>query len=180
MAITKIQTVTVGAGGAASIDFTSIPGTYTDLMVVLSLRVNNASNGTDALVQFNSDSTGANYSWRRFTGNGATASDSGSGYRLLGLTNGGAETSNTFGSMSAYIPNYTGSTQKTYSVDTITENNSAIGNTYFQQLVAGKWTGTAAITSLTINLNGSQAFVQYSSATLYGITKGSSGGVTVS
>ena len=42
----KIQTVTVGSGGAASIDFTSIPQTYTDLKIVLSARTNRA-NATD-------------------------------------------------------------------------------------------------------------------------------------
>ena len=35
---TLISSVTVGAGGASSIDFTSIPATYTDLLVKFSLR----------------------------------------------------------------------------------------------------------------------------------------------
>jgi hypothetical protein len=34
----KIDTVTVGSGGAASIEFTNIPQTYTDLQIVLSAR----------------------------------------------------------------------------------------------------------------------------------------------
>jgi len=38
-----IQTVTVGSGGAANIEFTSIPQTYTDLVVVLSLRNNRST-----------------------------------------------------------------------------------------------------------------------------------------
>jgi hypothetical protein len=35
-----IATVEVGSGGAADIEFTSIPGTYTDLLVCLSKRRN--------------------------------------------------------------------------------------------------------------------------------------------
>jgi len=35
----KIQTVTVGSGGAASIEFTSIPQTYTDLKLVVITQV---------------------------------------------------------------------------------------------------------------------------------------------
>ena len=37
--LVKIQTVTVGSGGASSIDFTSIPQTYTDLCLVYSARL---------------------------------------------------------------------------------------------------------------------------------------------
>jgi hypothetical protein len=33
-----IATVTVGSGGATDIEFTSIPGTYTDLLIKSSLR----------------------------------------------------------------------------------------------------------------------------------------------
>jgi hypothetical protein len=39
---TAIKTVTVGSGGAANIDFTSIPQTYTDLVLKVSARMNRA------------------------------------------------------------------------------------------------------------------------------------------
>jgi hypothetical protein len=45
---------------------------------------------------------------------------------------------------------------------------------------AGLWNNTAPITSITLGSLNSASFVTNSSATLYGITKGSSGGVTVS
>ena len=35
---TQIASVTVGSGGAASIDFTSIPSTYTDLCIKTSIK----------------------------------------------------------------------------------------------------------------------------------------------
>jgi hypothetical protein len=57
-----IATVEVGSGGATDIDFTSIPGTYTDLLVYLSGRRTTAAE-SDLAVQFNGDTAG-NYSWR--------------------------------------------------------------------------------------------------------------------
>ena len=49
-----IATVTVGAGGAASIDFTSIPGTYTDLLVLISARSTRSTDYRDELfIRFN-------------------------------------------------------------------------------------------------------------------------------
>jgi len=69
----KIASVTVGAGGASSIDFTSIPGTYTDLKVVISARGSRSNSGSQTVsVRFNSDS-GANYSRRSSTDGGADA-----------------------------------------------------------------------------------------------------------
>ena len=56
----KIASVTVGSGGASSIDFTSIPSTYTDLVVVHSLRGTNAAVYQQARIQFNGD-TASNY-----------------------------------------------------------------------------------------------------------------------
>ena len=55
----KLQTVTVGSGGASSIDFTNIPQTYTDLKIVLSARTNRASQTFDFVsVVFNSNKIG--------------------------------------------------------------------------------------------------------------------------
>jgi hypothetical protein len=91
-------------------------------------------------------------------------------------------TSNTFGNSSIYIPNYTGSTAKSVSIDSVGENN---GTASEQIISAALWNNTAAITSITLtslddNLNPSGNFAQYSSVSLYGILKGTSNGVTVS
>ncbi len=165
----KIQTVTVGAGGAATIDFTSIPQTYTDLKIVLSIRWSDA--GTDTLgVQFNSSTSG--YSARWVTGNGASAS-SGSdtssplalGYQALG---GSGTTASVFGNAEIYIPNYTSSNNKSVMSDTVSENNAT---TAWQALNAGLWSNSAAITSVTLKpYSGAGTFVQYSTATLYGVS----------
>ena len=95
-----ISTVTVGSGGAATISFSSIPATYTDLKVVASLRAT-GSRGEDAvLIRFNSDSTAANYTARTIRGNGsATSSEyltSGFAGMYIGEFNGGTSTANSF------------------------------------------------------------------------------------
>lgn len=164
---TKIASVTVGAGGAGTIAFTSIPQTYTDLKVLLSTR-STYSAGFDSLgIYFNGSQ--ADISNRNIGGNGSSASSSSSTYRAIGTNDSAFATANTFASTEIYIPNYTGSTFKSMSVDSVAENNATPANVL---LVANLWSQTAAITALTFdNSTSGQNFVQYSTATLYGISK---------
>jgi hypothetical protein len=164
MAVTykKIASVTVGSGGAANMDFTSIPATYTDLVIKISARGNNATE-TSINVSFNGST--ANFSNRYVQGNGAAAS-SAQAARLVGQVTGTNVTANTFANSETYIPNYAGSTNKSFSTDTVTENNAT---TAYQNLSAGLWSNTAAINQITLT-PASGAFIQYSTATLYGIS----------
>lgn len=159
-----LGSVTVGAGGASSIDFTSIPGTYTDLVVKVSLRTDN----TDAqgLVWFNNDTTALNYSRIRLIGEGSGAPSSASASDSKWLfVNDSSKTSSTFGNGEIYVPNYTSSNQKSVSVDAVQENNA----TYtIDGLYAGKWSGTSAINRVTVAAQTGN-FVQYSTAYLFGI-----------
>jgi hypothetical protein len=159
-----IATVTVGSGGAASIDFTSIPATYTDLIIKYSARSNRNDVGDDVKLQFNGVTTG--YSNRRLYGySTGVTSDAASGNEG-GWATAATATANTFSNDEIYIPNYTSSNQKSFSVDGVAENNSSNSA---QVLVASLSTTTSAISSLAIiPVNGS-LFVQYSTATLYGI-----------
>jgi hypothetical protein len=161
-----IASSTVGAGGASSIDFTSIPSTYTDIVVKYTLRDSQAGyayGGT--IVKFNSNSSG--YSEKLLYGNGATAysvSSSGTYISFLETIQGSA-TSSTFASGDIYIPNYAGSTNKSVSSDVVTENNATGA---YAGLAAHLWANTAAISSISIAPTGG-TFVQYSTAYLYGI-----------
>lgn len=159
----KIQTVTVGSGGAASIDFTSIPQTYTDLKIVVSLRTNSA--GSEAvMIEFNGSSS--NLSGRRLYGDGGSAtSDTLTNIRFA--INTAADTASVFSNGEFYIPNYTSANNKSVSVDGVNETN---GTNAVQSLVAGLWSNTAAITSIKLLGNSSGSFVQYSTATLYGVS----------
>jgi hypothetical protein len=169
-----IESKTLGTA-QASIEFTSIPQDGTDLLVLMSLRDAGGSNANDVRIRFNTLST--NFSTRYLFGNGSIT---GSGTQSTNIvtvasTSSGA-TSNTFSSVSLYIPNYTGSTNKSFSVDTVGENNATGA---FQILEAGLWSNTAAISGLTIE-GVSVNLVAGSIISLYKITKGSDGIVTTS
>jgi hypothetical protein len=165
-----IASSTVGSGGAANIEFTSIPATYTDLCIKLSTRCGFTGGVANLSMQINGN-TGANYQYRELIGNGSTAS-SGSGtnsanFNSIQVPN--DATSNTFNNVEIYIPNYAGSTQKSISVDAVTENNSASTNVQ-ARFQAWLWLQTSAINQLTFTSQGSTNFLQYSTAYLYGIS----------
>jgi len=158
-----LATVTVGSGGAANITFSSIPGTYTDLLVKVSTRDSRTSNQYGSLdVTFNGSPT---YSGRIIYAVGtAVGSTTAAGSWLY--SNGSISTSNTFSNCEMYIPNYTSSNNKSISADVAVEHNAASDNTLV--LTAGLATLTSAITSITITPP-SGTLSQYSTATLYGI-----------
>jgi hypothetical protein len=159
----------------ASITFSSIPQTYTDLVLMVSGRFTTGTGG-DLKIEFNGSTTG--YTHRQLFGNGSSASSSSGSGGYAGRVNPSNSTANTFGNVQVYIPNFTSGNAKSWSVDTVDENNSAFAS---QNIIAGLWTGTAAITSLVISdFGGSLSLAQFTSATLYGILKGSDGVTTVS
>jgi hypothetical protein len=168
-----IESKTLGTA-AASIEFTSIPQDGTDLVLFLSGRTDRSALGDSVYVAFNSSTSG--FSSRYLQGNGASVS-SGTEARFLCTVTGASNTANTFDSSSIYIPNYAGSTNKSYSTDTVQENNAT---TSAQTIIAGLWSNTAAITSITITLATGPNFVAGTIASLYKVTKGSDGIVTTS
>jgi hypothetical protein len=169
--MTLISTVTVGAGGAANITFSSIPQTYTDLQVVLSGRNVNAPNAGSLSL----NGSTASFTTRSLWANGNSVGSSNfTGGPEIGIT-GSGDTANTYGSLLAYLPNYTSATSKSISIDYVTENNDL----YVSFAISGTtWANNAAITTIAL-IPQSGTLTQYSTASLYGILKGS-GGATVS
>ena len=164
---TLISSVTVGSGGAANMTFTSIPSTYTDLCILLSLRDGTADQRANANIVFNSN-TSSIYSARRLYGSGSgLASDSFSGLTSMpGIwVNSATATSSTFANINIYIPNYASSNSKSVSIDSVTENNATAA---FSGLSAGLFASSAAISSIGISTGSN--FVQHSTAYLYGIS----------
>lgn len=166
---TKIATLTAGAGGVASFDFTSIPSTYTDLIMFTSIRA--SADNTNFYLTLNNDS-GANYNWRGIQSNGTSISgDAGSSQTKIifgaGANAGVSYTAGVFSNSFCYFPNYTSSNLKAIQSDGVTENNGTAATNF---LHAHNWTGTSAINRITL-APPSGTFVQYSTATLYGITK---------
>ena len=158
----KIASVSVGVLGASTMEFTSIPATYTDLLVKVSGRTTNAATSDSVLFYFNGLTT--NQTMRRLQGDGSVASSTtstASQFVVVGAT----ATASTFGNAEIYVPNYAGSNNKSFSIDAVREDNATATNT---QMWAGLWSSSAAITQITI-AGQSTNFVQYSTATLYGI-----------
>lgn len=164
-----VSTVTVGAGGAASISFTGIPQDGTDLILALSGRSPRATDHTNITMTFN-NSTSFNYVKRVLEGTGSGVSSTtqtATSYVVLSNMNAASSTANIFSNFQIYIPNYTSSTAKSFSRDHVSENNATLA---YQEILAGSWAGTAAITSIqlaTFSFNFSEGTV----ASLYKITK---------
>jgi hypothetical protein len=161
-----IATVTVGSGGAANIEFTSIPGTYTDLVLKWSGRAAASSSNTpvdNMRVTFNSSSS-SGYAGKLLYAipNSVFSVNSDYGTHYV---NGGGSTASTFSNNEMYIPNYTSSNNKSYCADMVSETNATAG---FLGLLAQTSSITAAITTIKFEVVGYN-FAQHSTATLYGI-----------
>ena len=172
--MTLVSTVTVGAGGASQIDFSSVPQTGTDLIVHLSGRNTVDANSNGAIVYLRPNGSSSNGSSRMLVGTGTT-SISETDTNIYGRMVPSDYTSNTFSVTTFYIANYAGSTNKSISTDAVNENNATATRT---QIIASLWSSTSAITSISLVPAGG-TFAQYSVASLYTVTKGS-GGATVS
>ena len=175
MAITTnnlISRQTVGSAGAASVTFSNIPQTFTDLRIVVSGRGTAASNHYPGLeLSFNGSST--TYTDRVLQGTGGVTvsySNLGSSKIYLGTMPGGAATASVFGNIEITVPNYTSSNYKSVSIDEVQEDNQT---TAFAMLIAGLWSTVNAITSIAFTPTTGN-FDQYSTFSLYGISSNTS------
>jgi hypothetical protein len=176
-----IESKTLGTAQTA-IEFTSIPSTFTDLVFLCSLRSDrSAAVQENVRVSFNGSTSG--YSERVLYGTGSSAANLGLSenyFNVAVYSTTAATTSNTFSSTMLYIPNYAGSTNKSVTADTVTENNATA---VFQAVHAGMWANTAAINSVLFTVGFAEFATKLqagSTISLYGITKGSDGIVTTS
>ena len=170
-----IYTQTVGSGGAASVTFNNIPQTFTDLKVVCSVRASRTAQTWDSIaVQFNNETTGTNYSatltYALTGGPGSIRETTSNRLGLVQYASSIAATANTFGNGEIYIPNYLSANFKQIIGDSVAETNGTAD--YLLSLSAGLWRNTSAITSITTYPISGGTFLQYSTFTLYGITRG--------
>lgn len=174
MALELVQTVTVGSGGAASIEFTNIPQTGKDLLVLFSLRITNSTGLDWSAIRFNSD-TGSNYSGILLRGDGSAVSSlTGATTRLTsGAIVSGSETANTFSNNSVYVSNYTSTSAKSISSDFVAENNATATE---MGIAAGNYSGSSGISTVTVFYPFSN-LAQHSTASLYLVTGPEVGGL---
>jgi hypothetical protein len=164
-----IASNTVGSGGTSNITFSSIPQTYTDLLIKYSLRNTLAAVNDNINMTFNSSTSG--YSDVVVIGGGSSASSFSRSSRsevAYFYQNSANSTSNTFANGEIYIPNYAGtSANKSVSIDSVVENNATA---CVLALDSALLQNTAAIASITFNSNNG-TFVQHGTIYLYGIIK---------
>jgi len=159
-----IETVTFDGSGASGVSFLNIPQDGSDLLLVVSVRT--AEENFEGNLNVGGAQVGTSNKALRLFGTGsATGSDQ---YTLGSLpgqwVNGNTSTANTFSNGSYYISNYTSSSQKSVSMDSVTENNATgvkLG------ITAGLIDYAFPITSVEIGAGGS--FQEYTTFSLYKI-----------
>jgi hypothetical protein len=154
----------------SSVSFTSIPTTYTDLVLLSSYRGTHGDIFDQMRITFNGTN---NWSFYGVYGAGTSGSagteglsSQSSGKIALGV--GSTATANTFSNNYFYISNYLSSVSKSISSDVVGENNA---NSAFMGLYANLNATTAAVNSITLVSQNSANFVSGSSFYLYGISK---------
>jgi hypothetical protein len=165
----SIATTTVGAGGASSVTFSSIPSTYTHLQIRAIGKDSTTGTG-DLRWNFNGD-TAANYSFHWLTGDGSTASAGGFGGTSYGNVNNwasGSGQTNQFSVTVIDILDYANTNKFKTGRALSGRDNNGSGVVDFASM---SWRNTAAITSINLYLTTGN-LAQYSQFALYGV-KGS-------
>jgi hypothetical protein len=168
MATYTLISSNVLSSSAASVTFSSIPATYTDLVMRWSIRTDYGATRTGFRIAANSITSGytATYLIQYNTSTVGSGQDS-AAYWFAEYIDGTGATANTFGSGEMYLPSYTVSQNKPASMFSVAEGNSAADTgMYVKALLLSN---TAAITSLTATANTGN-FVSGSSFYLYGIS----------
>jgi hypothetical protein len=156
-----ISSNTLGSA-TASVTFSSIPATYTDLLVKLSLRSDRTADTDSVNMTVNGSST--SMTWLYLLGNNGSVT-SATAQRFY--TNSDYNTASGFGSAEVYIPNYASANYKSFSVNTFSENNATSGAQ--AEMLTQLWSNTSAITSITFAPQFGSNWKQYSAFHLYGI-----------
>jgi hypothetical protein len=162
---TPIASITLGTA-VPSITFSSIPATYTDLVMTVQAKTN--TNVDAPLLRFNGD-TGTNYSYNYLSGNGSSGSSgSAASTTFIGLQANATTSTSNFSYMAiVHLMNYASTTTNK---SCIVRNGNAL---VAVDMLIGLWRNTAAITSITVVNNSSNNFSVDSTFNLYGILAGS-------
>ena len=160
--------IVVGSGGVSSVTFSSIPQTYTDLVIKVSAQTNRSYFLDQLKLTFNGITSG--YSYTNLNATASVYSGSGSGSALyVGFCTTTTSGTNIFSNTEIYCPNYISSNPKSVSSDAAGEENSTNG---ILNLTAGLWSysGNPAISSINLTMDVGTIFTQYSTFYLYGIS----------
>jgi hypothetical protein len=159
---------TVLTGTQNNIDFTAIPGTYTDLYLMVSGRSSGAGTSQSIYISCNYATSGySSTTFRALEGDGQATAATSNTFANQGSIPGSSSTGNTFGSAEFYLPSYAGSGRKPISSTAFNEGNASPITTQ-ARLTAANLNDTNAITTIRVVDTGG-GFVSGSSFYLYGI-----------
>ena len=163
-----LSTITVPAGGVASITFAAIPNTYKHLQIRSISKTNRVDQNDGMQIQLNSD-TAANYNNHHLYGDGSSAV-SGSldtpGSGLLVWLIAGNNSTNAWAATITDLLDYTDTNKFTTARSLVGYDNNGNG---VVGLSSGAWRNTSAINTIKIQPRYGTSFNQYSQFTLYGI-----------
>lgn len=164
MANTLTKIASISTYGVSFYEFTSIPATYTDLVIMASLRTNTADVHEGIELNFNGLTT--NRSDRRIYGYQSTAyTDTGS-VMYAGRASAASNTANCFGSLIVYITNYATTKVKMSHGWGGSQSNST---QKLMDMSVNAWNAATTITSIKLVPDSGGIIQQYSTADLYGI-----------
>ena len=162
---TPIATTTLGTT-ASSVTFSSIPSTYTDLVLFASPAITSGNDNMRIQVGNGSVDGGSNYSYTALTGNGSTAVSARASSETTMLTDYNGYMQTTVGAVTKVINFMNYSNTTTNKTVLMRSNNAATGT---DALVA-LWRSTAAINIMTFYVaGGATTFKAGSTFTLYGV-----------
>jgi hypothetical protein len=168
-----IQTVTAN-GSTTSLSFTNIPQNFTDLVIYVSGRSSGAGVAVGCgFVFIDSVSIAGGAGDRKLESNGSSAYSQTFG---TGSVPAAGASANTYGNLVMYLRNYRSTISKTFSIDSVTENNASES---YVSLASANLGTSNAVTQINFTIF-SGNLTSTSTASLYGITKGSDGIVTTS
>lgn len=169
---TALATAVVTSGGTSDITFSAIPTNYRNLEIRFTAKTSRTGNALDELVmQFNQDTTTANYTYQRAVGQAPTSTfydQTTNNFALLGLANSNTSNSQYFGQGVATIPDYASSLPKKKAVSSFGHftHQTNLAGTY---LTNGLYFGTDPINQIKIISGSASTILEHSRFTLYGI-----------
>jgi hypothetical protein len=157
----------VSGSTVQEISFTSIPSTYTDLILVCNARSQRSATTSEVYAYLNSDG-GNNYSRTRIWSNGSAAysdRNTNQGLALFGEIPAASATSGVFGVSTLHLMNYSNTTTN----KTLLSRNGFAQSTAQGDLYVNLWRSTAAISTISIYNTSASYWVIGSTFTLYGV-----------
>lgn len=140
-----IESVEIGSTSSGLLSFQNIPQDGLDLVVIVLARTNDTAVNSYSEIQLNGYGNYGKSIYASGT-NGDVITYNNSGYVSSGRIPSNSSGAYIFGTMRAYIPDYTGSAEKTATMETSSENNARANGIGF----SGARRTTGAVTTLTL------------------------------